>query len=117
MRHHEYLFLLEEAHYLWEQTLAAELDGDEFVASETFIKLAKLEAKARIVRPGPGRDPVLVLVLRGCDNAAAESTARAFFEKTYDKAGVSPSGEHVFVSPHVPPRLRPSVEGTGVTNA
>lgn len=113
MQHHEYLFLLEEAHYLWEQTLAAEADGDEFVASETFVELGKLSAKARIVRPGPGRDPVLVLLLRRCDNAAADSTAKTFFEKTYAKAGVSADGDHVYVSHHIPPRLRPSVEGQG----
>lgn len=107
MRHPEYLFLLEEAHYLWEQALAAEADGDEFVPSESFVPLGKLEAKARIVRPGHGKDPMLVLLLRKCDNALADSTARAFFEKTYTKAGVSKDKEHVFVSTHIPPRRRP----------
>jgi hypothetical protein len=107
MRHHEYLFLLEEAHYLWEQALAAEADGDEFVPSESFIPLDKLEAKARIIRPGPGKEPMLVLLIRGCAPALADSTAKVFFSEAFDKAGISRDGEHIYVSSVIPPRLRP----------
>ena len=109
MRHYEYIFLLEEAHYLWEASLAAEADGDTFTPLETFTDLVDGgKAKARIVRFPQVANPLLVLVLKGVSSGAADDIAKVFFPKTFDKAGATCEGEYVFCSSHIPPKLRPS---------
>lgn len=114
MKHFEQMFLLEEARYLWDQSLAAEEDGDVFVPSETFVELSNHAfAKARIVRPEPGQEPVLALIIRGLDDAAAVVAANGFYEKGFELSFKIRDKEWGFVSKHVPPRLRPPVQDPG----
>lgn len=115
MQHFEKLFLLEEAWYLWDQTLDAEKDGDEFFPSETFVELSNnTHAKARIVRPKTGQAPVLVLIIRGGELDKAEAAARGFFEKGYEtKFKDASTGDFVFISSSISSRLRPSASQSG----
>jgi hypothetical protein len=105
MKHEQYLYLLEEAHFIREQELAAKADGDIFVPSEAFTSLGQVKAKARIVQPSNDRPTLLVLLIRAPTSELADSTAKIFFEKQFSKAGVSDEGDHVYVSSHVPERL------------
>lgn len=113
MRHFEKLFLVEEAWFLWDQVLDAEKDGDEFVPSETFVELSDdKHAKARIVRNLHGV-PMMVLILRGYDEAHAEAVAKGFFDGEYELAFPAVSGDLCFTSKKMPGRLRPPVQDPG----
>lgn len=114
MQYYERMYLLEEAWYLWEQTLAAEEEGDVFVARETFTKLSNnTSAKARITRPEPEEPPVLALIVRGDSEDAIVATAWAFFDKGFDFTFKIREGEVGFVAKYVPPKLRPPVQDSG----
>jgi len=112
VKHFERMFLLEEAWFLWDETLDAEAEGDEFIPSDTFVELDDHKlAKARIVR-SPAGEPVMALVLRGYDEASARAAANGFFDGAHELGFLS-GEDWCFVTKNIPTRLRSPIKDPG----